>query len=146
MSKVLRDSFIVGMLGTAALLALYVSVVTAISGWDFARAQFSAFWYFIVALAIGFGIQAGLYRYLRGRIRQGNNAGKVLVAAGANSTVAMISCCAHYLINVLPVLGATGFLALIGQYQVKLFWFGLVANLLGITYISSKIIQFSRHA
>ena len=141
-----RNSFIAGALGATALLAIYFGVLTVISGWDFARAQFSAFWYFILALALGFGIQVGLYRELRDRIRGGNGARNVLVVTGANSTVAMISCCAHYLANILPLLGATGLLTLVGQYQIELFWVGLAANLLGIAYITGKIIQFSHRA
>lgn len=141
-----RSSFVAGAFGATVLLAMYFGVLTAISGWDFARAQFSAFWYFILALAFGFGVQVGLYRELSGRIRGGDGARNVLVATGANSTVAMISCCAHYLANILPLLGATGLLALVGQYQIELFWVGLAANLLGIAYIARKIIQFSHRA
>jgi Cu+-exporting ATPase len=43
------------------LLAIYFGVVSLISGKDFALEQFAKFWYFIVPLALGFGIQVGLY-------------------------------------------------------------------------------------
>jgi Cu+-exporting ATPase len=55
----------------------------------------------------------------------------------------MISSCAHYLTNILPVLGAVGAVALVAQYQIELFWFGLAANLAGITYMKSRVMKFS---
>lgn len=65
----------------------------------------------------------------------------MVAASGTTSTAAMISCCAHYLVNVLPVLGVTGFITVVAQYQVELLWLGLAFNLAGILYIAPKVIQ-----
>lgn len=134
-------------LAFVSLLAVYFGVVSLISGWSFALEQFAAFWYFIVALALGFGIQVGLYTYLRQLVGlQGVSSGKVVAASGTTSTAAMISCCAHYLVNILPVLGITGFVTLVAQYQIQLFWLGLAFNLAGILYIAPKVIKaFQEH-
>ena len=133
-----------GVLAFALLLGVYFGVLTLVSGWEFTLGQFAAFWHFTVALAAGFGVQVGLYTYLRGVTRHGK-AGKVAAVSGGTSTAAMISCCTHYLANVVPILGATGLVALVGQYQVELFWAGLAFNLAGVLYISSKVVQASRH-
>jgi hypothetical protein len=45
----------------------------------------------------------------------------------------------------MPILGATGLVALVGQYQVELFWVGLAFNLAGVVYISTKVVQACRH-
>ncbi|MBI3479700.1 MAG: hypothetical protein HY016_04995 [Nitrosomonadales bacterium] len=130
--------------GTGAvvlLLAIYFGVVGLISGMDFALDQFAQFRYFIVALALGFGIQAGLYTYLKNLVGQHGKSGKVVAASGTTSTAAMVSCCAHYLVNVLPVMGVTGFLTIVAEYQVELFWIDLVFNAAGILYVSSKVYQ-----
>ncbi len=134
-----------GMLAFAILLGVYFVVLTLVSGWEFARTQFTAFWYFILALAAGFGIQIGLYSHLKRVARHANASGKILSVSGATSTGAMISCCTHYLTNVLPVLGATGVVALVAQYQVELFWVGLAFNLAGVYYVGRKVIEASRH-
>lgn len=131
------------MLGTIALLAVYFVVVSLISGWGFALDQFVAFWYFIISLAIGFGIQVGLYSYLKTAAHDRATTGKVVAISGTTSTVAMISCCAHYAATILPILGITGALSLVGQYQIQLFWVGLAANALGIAYITRKIINLT---
>lgn len=134
-----------GAIASAILLGAYFLVLTLVSGWEFARTQFAAFWYFVVALAAGFGIQIGLYSYLRRVTSHADASGKVVTVSGATSTGAMISCCAHYLTNVLPVLGATGVVALVAQYQTELFWVGLAFNLAGIFYVGRKVVEASRH-
>lgn len=134
-----------GVLASALLLGAYFVVLTLVSGWEFARTQFAAYWYFVVALAVGFGVQIGLFSYLRRITRHTDASGKVVTVSGATSTGAMISCCAHYLTNVLPVLGATGVVALVAQYQVELFWVGLAFNLAGMFYVGRKVIEASRH-
>src|SRR3989344_4707305 len=92
-----------GIIAAGILLAIYVSLVSLISGFEFMLSQLSSFWYFIIALASGFGIQVGLYFYLKNGIKQ-NSPRSVLAVSGTTSTAAMISCCAHYLVNLLPIL------------------------------------------
>jgi Cu+-exporting ATPase len=127
-----------------ALLGVYFIVLTAVSDWEFTVSQFVDFWYFIVSLAAGFGIQIGLYSYLRSAVRNMDMSGKVVAVSGTTSTAAMISCCAHYLTNILPVVGAAGAIALVAQYQIELFWFGLACNLAGIAYMGTRVAKFSR--
>lgn len=135
-----------GLVAGSLLLAIYFTIVSLISGFSFAQDQFAQFWYFVVSLAAGFGIQIGLYTYLRQSIKHHNmaGAGKAVAVTGTTSTLAMISCCAHYLANIVPILGVAGFLSIVAQYQVKLFWIGLLFNLLGIVYVTSRIIKFKR--
>ena len=144
MGKILRGSIPKGLLAASGLLIFYFAVVTFISGWQFAQDQFLQFWYFILALAFGFGIQVGLYTYLKNLISDKNQSTKVLAASGTTSTAAMISCCAHYLANILPILGITGFITIVTQYQIQLFWIGLAANLVGITYMANKVFRYHK--
>ena len=126
------------------LLGLYFGVLTLVSGWEFTLSQFVDFWYFVVSLAAGFGIQVGLYSYLRNAVRNMDMSKKVVAVSGTTSTAAMISCCAHYLTNILPFLGVAGFVALVAQYQLELFWFGLACNFAGIAYMGSRVFKFTR--
>ena len=130
-----------GTLASILLLGVYFAVLTWVSGWSFAQIQFSQFWYFIVSLAVGFGIQIGLYVYLRQLVKEGSAA--MLEVTGTTSTAAMISCCAHYLVNLLPILGVAGVVTFVTAYQVELFWVGILFNLFGILYITGRVIKFS---
>src|SRR3989344_707647 len=121
--KLIQKSILYGSLACGLLLGVYFAVLTLVSGWAFAQVQFSQFWYFIVSLAAGFGVQIGLYAYLRNLIKGMHGGGKVLGVTGTTSSAAMISCCA--------------------QYQVELFWIGLLFNLGGIYYMANKVIKFS---
>lgn len=135
-----------GLLATAFLLGLYFTLLILISGSDFAVSQFSQYWFFIVSLAVGFGIQIGLYTYLRRAIKNAHGTGKTVAVSGTTSTLAMISCCSHYLINILPIIGVTGLISIISQYQLQLFWFGLGINFLGILYIFNRVVKFQKEA
>ena len=138
-------STLYGFIGATALLAVYFSIVGLISGWPFALSQFAQFWYFIVSLVIGFGIQIGLYAYLKNAVsRENGSGGGVLAVSGTTSTAAMLSCCAHYLANILPIIGAAGAISLISQYQTELFWVGLAFNAVGIIYIARKVIKVGK--
>lgn len=131
-----------GLLGVIILMSFYFAVVSFISGWNFAVNQFFQFWYFIVALALGFGIQVGLYSYLRNTTaRDSAGSGGVVAVSGATSTLAMVSCCAHYLVNILPIIAVSGIVSLVGQYQIEFFWIGLAFNLTGVLYIGNKIFK-----
>lgn len=132
-----------GLAATLGLLGIYFSVLGLLSGWRFTMFEFGSFWPYITALASGFGIQVGLFLYLRRSVHAAHRSGRVVAATGSSSGIAMLSCCTHYLVNLLPVLGATGLASLVGQYQVELFWVGLAANLTGITYMASRIRAFS---
>lgn len=143
MGNNIAKSIAYGIFASAILLGVYFAVLSAVSGWNFAQSQFLAFWYFIVILAVGFGIQIGLYVYLKNLISGGYGTGKVLGVTGTTSTAAMVSCCTHYLVNLLPILGVTGLVAFAAQYQIKLFWIGLLFNIGGIIYIWSRIAKFS---
>lgn len=128
-----------GAAAALAILGVYFAVLTLVSGWGFALAQFAQFWYFITVLAAGFGIQVGLYAYLKSAVRAANASGATLAVTGTTSTAAMISCCAHYLVNILPVLGAAGIATLAAAYQVQLFWVGILFNLAGIGFMIRRI-------
>ncbi|MFZ2300934.1 MAG: YHS domain-containing protein [Gallionella sp.] len=128
----------------ALLLSIYFGVVSLISGMNFALDQFATFWYFILPLALGFGIQVGLYTYLKYLVGQHGASGKVVAVSGTTSTAAMVSCCAHYLTNILPILGVTGILAVVAEYQIELFWLGLAFNAAGILYVASKVVQATK--
>lgn len=133
------------MLASFILLGLYFAVLTLVSGWSYALDQFFDFWYFIVSLAIGFGVQIGLYVHLKNLVRGGPANGKVLGVTGTASTAAMISCCTHYLANLLPILGIAGAVTFVAQYQTELFWVGILFNLAGIAYMANRIFKF-KHA
>ena len=145
MTNYVVKSVVYGILASAILLGVYFTLLTLVSGWTFTLDQFGTYWYFVVSLALGFGIQISLYQYLKGLVHSGQGMGKVVGVSGTTSTAAMISCCAHYLVNLVPVLGVTGIVTFVAQYQVELFWVGILSNVVGIGYMTNRIINFRSH-
>lgn len=141
-----KKSIIVGFLASLVLLLVYFSVLTFVSGWNFAFSQFLQYWYFIVSLSLGFGIQIAIFTYLKNAVKNVGGSGKVAAVSGVTSTAAMISCCSHYLINLVPIIGITGFVTIVSQYQVQLFYVGLSFNVLGIVYMLNRLNNFLKGA
>ena len=135
---------VVGAIAFALMLAIYFGILTLVSGWTFTLRQFAEFWYYILPLAAGFGLQVGLFVRLRQLVSMSRHTGTVVAASGATSTAAMISCCAHYLASAAPLLGATGLVAFAAQFQVELFWVGLLFNVAGIAYMGDKVLKATR--
>lgn len=133
-----------GSLAFLLLLAVYFGALTLVSGWSFTVSQFTQFWYYILLLAAGFGLQVALFIRLRDLVQLSKHSKTVIAASGTTSTAAMISCCAHYLANVAPVLGATGLVAFAAQFQVELFWIGLLSNAAGIAYVGNKVFKATK--
>ncbi len=140
LAPLLRAAF-GGAMATMGLLTIYFGLLTLVSDWGFTRAEFARSWPFVVALAIGFGIQVGLYLRLHGVVRAPRT--KVVVAVnGASSSSAMLSCvlcCNASFVNLVPVLAATGFFTAVGLYQTELFWLAISANIAGIIFVSMRL-------
>ena len=144
MTNNIAKPILYGTFASTILLGDYFTVLTLVSGWNFTLSQFADYWYFVVSLAVGFGIQIALYQYIKSLVHSGKGMGKVVGVSGTTSTAAMISCCAHYLVNLVPILGVTGLATFAAQYQVKLFWVGIFFNVVGIVYMVNRIIKFKK--
>lgn len=144
MPKPVTVSILAGSSASAILLGLFFLVVSFVSGRAFAWRQFAGYWYYLVPLALGFGLQIGLFVYLRTAIRERAATGGVVAVTGATSTVSMLACCAHYLTNILPLVATTGVVTFATKYQIQFFWVGLAMNGLGIGYIAQKVARFKK--
>lgn len=131
-------SIINGIFGFFALLGFYFSIVGALSEWSLAKTQFLANWYWIVGLAVGFGVQIALFTYLRA-LHHNHMSGTVAATTGTVSGLTMVACCTHYLVSILPIIGISGLAASIESYQQELFVVGAIANVGGILYMLRQL-------
>ncbi len=126
----------IGAAGSAALMTIFFGTLTWGNSFGHALEQFSEIWYWIVALTAGFGIQLALFSYIKIHIRQELTGATAEVAAsGGVSTGSMIACCAHYLTNVLPLLGMSAVAVFLTKYQTSFLLLGLMSNITGITFM-----------
>lgn len=137
---------IFGLMGTTGLLLIYFILL----GWDnsFSHAieQFLELWYWIIILVTGFGIQLGLYSYIKLNIhRKVTAATAEVAAAGGISTGSMIACCAHHVADVLPLVGLSAAAIFLVKYQIPFILLGVFSNLVGVTIMLSIIQQHGLH-
>ena len=126
-----------GLLGALFLTGVYFGIVSWAESPGHALDLFWQDRWIVIPLILGFGVQVALFTRLKQVVKGAH--GGVVAVSGTTSTFAMVSCCSHYLVNILPLLGTVGILTVISQYQIELFWVGLIANFLGILYLTNKL-------
>ena len=129
-----------GVVAATAVVGFYLGLITLTSDWFNARAQFFDYRGWILALAVGLGLQVSLFTHIR-RVLAGlriKGSAKGMAASGSVSGVAMALCCSHYLAAILPAIGLpflSGAVAGLAQYQTLFFLLGVVSNILGLAYM-----------
>ena len=118
-----------GMAAALGLLVLYAALMTLTNDLRIAWQEYRRLWLWITLLAVGFGVQAGLYAHARTRARKTGAVG--VAASGGVSATSMVACCAHHAADILPILGATALSAFLAQYQEAFLAVGIAANIVG---------------
>jgi len=70
------------------------------------------------------------------------------VASGGISAISMILCCSHYLLNILPFLGAVAGisgLTVLSQYTLQFLIIGVISNIAGIGVIYYQVNEFKNN-
>lgn len=132
-------SAIFGAMAAIGLILFYALTMRVLAGsWDAAWWQFRQLWYLMVPLAIGFGVQIGLFSYIRSLAKQRISKG-MMAASSATSTIGMIACCAHHAVDIVPLLGISALSLWLTVYQKQLLLIGIISNLAGIFYLIKTI-------
>lgn len=133
-SSVFTKGFLLGSIGLTAFYYLLLFLVTQDIYHPFN--QFKLYQPWMSLLILGFGIQMGLFWLLRKGIHissQEKNDSKITTGTStAVSGVAMVACCAHHAVDVLPILGLSAAALFLTQYQEQFLIFGVISNLIGI--------------
>jgi hypothetical protein len=142
MSAVIFKAAGFGLLGAIGLFSFYFLVLFTLTGdANFPWQQFSLFQPWMSLLVVGFGLQLTLFSLVKQgvRIGMGRPEGKdSTFVAGSNtaiSGVSMVACCAHHLVELIPVLGLAGVALFLGNYQKELLLVGMAANMFGIGFM-----------
>lgn len=136
----MRRHVLVGAGAAILLLAVYLGIITLAQGWSHAAEQTGRLWYWVVALTAGFGIQAGMFSFIKQGLRQRQMAASSSVgASGVISSGSMAACCAHHLSDVMPLLGLSGLALFLTRYQLFFIVLGVLSNVVGITIMLETI-------
>ncbi|OGO18993.1 MAG: hypothetical protein A2144_12525 [Chloroflexi bacterium RBG_16_50_9] len=136
----MKKHFLVGIGAAILLLGVYSGIIILAEGLEHALQQTSRLWYWVLALAVGFGVQAGLFSFIRRALRQRRASTTASVAtSGGVSAGSMAACCAHHLTDILPLLGLSGLAAFLASYQLLFIILGVLSNIVGITIMLDTI-------
>jgi len=132
---------VMGFSASVALLIVYFGIVSLSESFEHAILQFRELWYWITLLVTGFGIQVGLYSYVRAALRAREIAGATTAMATASgvSTTSMVACCAHHLTDVLAIIGLSALSVVLAKYQLPFIILGILSNFVGITLMLEVI-------
>ncbi|MBU1017159.1 hypothetical protein KJ678_03310 [Patescibacteria group bacterium] len=142
MDSIVKKSIIKGIIGGFVLLAFYFGVLSLANSFSHAISQFYLLWYWILALVIGFSIQVSLWSYIHSKMKEKKTkeiTGEV-TATGGISAGSMVACCAHHLVDIVPLLGFSTLFLFLAQYQIFFLILGILSNILGII-LMLEIIQ-----
>ncbi len=134
-----------GIAGAAALLGLYLGIVSFAQGVEHALEQLATDALFVGFIAAGFGTQIALFVELRAVDRRHRAAAAVTAAGTGTSTAAMLACCAHHLVDLLPLVGLYAAAVFLNAYKTPLFFVGIGMNVIGIVVIARQL-QRARRA
>ncbi len=140
-----RKSIGWGIVGALLLMSFYWLVLSLANSFDHAVEQWQQWWYWIVLLVIGFGSQVGLYSYVRYTVREKRikSVGGEVAATGGVSAGSMVACCAHHVVDVLPIIGLSAVAVFLVEYQLFFMLAGVVSNVIGILYMLEIIKKHS---
>ena len=122
-----------GVLAAAGLLGVYLGIISLAQGAEHALEQLVTDGVFVGAIAIGFGIQIALFVELRAVDRR------------HQAAAAMLACCAHHLVDLLPLIGLSAAAVFLNAYKTPMFLIGIGMNLIGIVVIARQL-QRARRA
>jgi len=120
-----------GILAGVGILFFYLVVLTIFQSFNFAISEFRNLWFWIIPLAVGFGIQVGLYNSIIHTARINAE----IATSGTISGGSMVVCCSHFALNAIPLLGFSGLATFLMTYQKLFFGLGILANVIGITIL-----------
>ena len=128
-----------GVIGAGALLLIYLGIITLAQGVDHAIEQLATDAAFVGLIALGFGTQVALFAELRAVDRHHRASAAVTAAGTGTSAAAMLACCAHHLVDLLPLVGLSAAAVFLNAYRTPLFLIGIAMNVLGIIVIARRL-------
>src|SRR3972149_2119900 len=129
---------LLGAMAGLLIPTIYFGVVGLSMGLDNVSREAARLWYWITLLAIGVGVQVGLFSFIRQSLRERAAAASVGTSGGL-SAGSMVACCAHHLSDLLPMLGLAGMAAFLANYQTVFILVGILSNAVGITIMLETI-------
>ena len=134
--RIIRNS----ILAVLIVVAINLIVLASLNFPSMALFQLKRYIWLLVLLVLGFGVQIGLFTYLK---HKSIVCSVTAMAGGGVSAISMILCCSHYLINILPFISLS-FATFLTRYTFWILMFGIASNIAGILFMLYKIANMNK--
>lgn len=121
-----------GVVAGVALLGLYLGIITLAQGPQHALEQFGDDAPFVLAVLLGFGTQVALFVELRRTAARHRSGAAMTAASTGTSAAAMLACCAHHVVDILPLIGVSAAAVFLDAYKTPLLVLGVAMNAVGV--------------
>jgi hypothetical protein len=141
--QIIMISLLFGLLGSLFISAIFFITMTVFASFSAGIDILKSLFFWMIPLIAGFGIQAGLFSYMKQVLNQKNamlSATASVSASGGMSAVSMLACCAHHFTDILPFLGVTALAAFFLQFQQLFLAIGISSNIVGIFLMLKNIV------
>lgn len=142
----IKTSFIIrSLLGSVALLTLYMTILVLGNSWEHAVQQVVDWWPWVSVQTIGFGIQVGLFLHIREINKMGDWRGpsSSIALGGGMSAGSMVACCLHHVTDILPIVGFSAATLFLTQYQSVFMTLGVLSNIVGLLFMVEMMYNYS---
>lgn len=130
-SRIIRNS----ILAILIVVAINFLVLFFLNFPQMAILQLKKYLLLLILLVLGFGVQIGLYTYLK---YKSAICSITTMTGGGISSISMILCCSHYIVNFLPFISLS-FATFLTRYTLYILLFGIISNIIGILIMINKI-------
>ena len=134
--RIIRNS----ILAVLIVVAINLIVLASLNFPSMALFQLKRYIWLLILLVLGFGVQIGLFTYLK---HKSIVCSVTAMAGGGISAISMILCCSHYLINILPFISLS-FATFLTRYTFWILMFGIASNIAGILFMLYKIASMNK--
>ncbi len=132
------NSIIKGLIAGISLSGVYFLFLLLIGGLEHAIGFISSLWYWLLIIVTGFGLQFGLYSYIRQSVKSKVATAEMSTSIGV-STGSMIACCLHLAVDLLPIIGLSALSIVLASYQTPIILVGVFSNIIGVVFMISLI-------
>ncbi len=116
-----------GIISSSILLIFYLGITTLAGSVNHTTWQIREYWYLLIPLIGGFGVQMSLFTILR----QEAKTQRSVAVSGGISAGSMIACCTHHVTDIVPFLGFTALTLSLTRYIPLFFLLGILSNFIG---------------
>jgi hypothetical protein len=125
-------------MASGALVGFYVAVLALSGGSEHLIDQARTDWWLLTPIILAFGTQVALSVELRHRHRAEHLAASTGAGTGA-SAIGMVACCAHHVVDLVPILGVAGIVGFLFDWRIAIMVAGLTINLVVVAIAGRRL-------